>query len=239
MRPSNKSRSRNKNANRRSVGNVINRVFDSSGPEGKVRGTPQQIIEKYLALSRDASLSGDRVGEENFAQHAEHYVRLLNEANREMQERREQEGQGGPRRDDEGRPHEGEGQHRPRQEYRDERFDEPRSGSGNDRQDRDDRDERDERDERRDRSERGDREDQRRTQERAERAPRHVTPEAAPELPEAPAAGLETLAPDADTATEAGLVETPEDRPAPKRRGRPPRKKPVVEGGENDTRAAE
>ena len=25
--------------------NIINRVFDSSGPEGKVRGTPQQIIE--------------------------------------------------------------------------------------------------------------------------------------------------------------------------------------------------
>ena len=88
MRTSNKSRSRNKNNNRRSnVGNVVNRVFDSSGPEGKVRGTPQQIIEKYTVLSRDAQLSGDRINAENFAQHAEHYQRLLSEAQREVAER--------------------------------------------------------------------------------------------------------------------------------------------------------
>ncbi|MEL6821472.1 MAG: DUF4167 domain-containing protein, partial [Calditrichota bacterium] len=44
---SSRSRSRsknNRNRNNNSGGNVINRVFDSSGPEGKVRGTPQQII---------------------------------------------------------------------------------------------------------------------------------------------------------------------------------------------------
>jgi hypothetical protein len=40
----------------RSVGNIVNRVFDSSGPEGKVRGTPQQIIDKYNQLARDAQL---------------------------------------------------------------------------------------------------------------------------------------------------------------------------------------
>ena len=72
---SSKSRSRgNKNRNNRpSGGNIVNRVFDSSGPDGKVRGTPQQIIEKYTQLHRDAQLSGDRVAAENFAQHAEHY----------------------------------------------------------------------------------------------------------------------------------------------------------------------
>lgn len=91
MRPSNKSRSRNKNNNRRPSGNVVNRVFDSSGPEGKVRGTPQQIIEKYTSLARDAQLSGDRVGAENFQQHAEHYTRLLGEAMKEAAERREQQ----------------------------------------------------------------------------------------------------------------------------------------------------
>jgi len=91
MRSSNKSRSRNKNNNRRTnnVGNVVNRVFDSAGPEGKVRGTPQQIIEKYQALFRDAQLSGDRVAAENFQQHAEHYTRLLSEAQREINERRD------------------------------------------------------------------------------------------------------------------------------------------------------
>jgi hypothetical protein len=88
MRPSNKSRNRNKNNNRRgSVGNNINRVFDSAGPEGRVRGTPQQIIDKYISLTYDAQLSGDRVAAENFQQHAEHYSRLLIEAQKELAEK--------------------------------------------------------------------------------------------------------------------------------------------------------
>ncbi len=91
MRSPNKSRGRGRNQGRRSLGNVANRVFESSGPAGKVRGTPQQIIEKYQALARDASLSGDRIAAENFLQHAEHYVRLLAEAQREMEERRRAE----------------------------------------------------------------------------------------------------------------------------------------------------
>ena len=41
---SSKSRSRSKQNRPRSIGNIINRVFDSSGPEGKVRGTPQPGI---------------------------------------------------------------------------------------------------------------------------------------------------------------------------------------------------
>ncbi|UWP93644.1 DUF4167 domain-containing protein [Aliiroseovarius crassostreae] len=88
---SSKSRSRNKsNRNRNNPGNIINRVFDSSGPEGKVRGTPQQIIEKYSQLARDAFLSNDRVAGENFQQHAEHYTRILAEAQREVDARRQQ-----------------------------------------------------------------------------------------------------------------------------------------------------
>ncbi len=86
---SSKARSRNKSNRNRSVGNIVNRVFDSSGPEGKVRGTPQQIIEKYNQLARDASLGNDRVAFENFQQHAEHYTRLLGEAMREQEARRE------------------------------------------------------------------------------------------------------------------------------------------------------
>jgi hypothetical protein len=92
MRPS-KSRSRsNKNRNRNNQGgNIVNRVFDSSGPEGKVRGTPQQIIDKYNQLARDAQLAGDRVATENFQQHAEHYLRMLGEAQREQEARREEQ----------------------------------------------------------------------------------------------------------------------------------------------------
>lgn len=86
---SSKSRSRSKQNRSRSVGNVINRVFDSSGPEGKVRGTPQQIIDKYNQLARDAQLSNDRVAAENFMQHSEHYTRMLGEATREMESQRQ------------------------------------------------------------------------------------------------------------------------------------------------------
>ncbi len=75
------------------MGNIVNRVFDSSGPEGKVRGTPQQIIDKYIQLAGDAARGNDRVAAENFQQHAEHYTRMLGEAQREQDARREQQEQ--------------------------------------------------------------------------------------------------------------------------------------------------
>jgi hypothetical protein len=90
---SSKNRSRSKGNRNRSVGNIVNRVFDSSGPEGKVRGTPQQIIDKYNQLARDAQLSNDRVAAENFQQHAEHYLRMLAEAQREQEARQQQQQQ--------------------------------------------------------------------------------------------------------------------------------------------------
>lgn len=90
---SSKNRSRSKSNRQRTLGNIVNRVFDSSGPEGKVRGTPQQIIDKYLALARDAQLGNDRVAEQNFLQHAEHYARLLGEAQREQETRQQNQGQ--------------------------------------------------------------------------------------------------------------------------------------------------
>ena len=89
--PKSRSRSKQNRNNNRSVGNVLNRVFDSSGPEGKVRGTPQQIIDKYNQLARDAQLSNDRVATENFQQHAEHYLRLLSQAQKEQEAKREQQ----------------------------------------------------------------------------------------------------------------------------------------------------
>ena len=62
---------------RKPMGPSINRVYESSGPDGKVRGTAQQIIEKYESLARDAATSGDRVAAENYNQHAEHYTRIM------------------------------------------------------------------------------------------------------------------------------------------------------------------
>lgn len=58
--------------------NPRNHTYESNGPDVKVRGNPQQIVEKYLTLARDAYSAGDRVSAENYYQHAEHYYRVLN-----------------------------------------------------------------------------------------------------------------------------------------------------------------
>jgi hypothetical protein len=76
-----------------------NHVFDSNGPDLRVRGTAQQLFEKYLQLGRDATSGGDRVMAEGYFQHAEHYFRILNAMNQAAQQS-QQNGpqQGGPRR---------------------------------------------------------------------------------------------------------------------------------------------
>ena len=61
--------------------------LDSNGPNVKIRGTPHQIFERYIALAREASTSGDRVAAENLYQHAEHYSRVMNAANEGQQQR--------------------------------------------------------------------------------------------------------------------------------------------------------
>jgi hypothetical protein len=75
-----------------------NHVFDSNGPDVRVRGTAQQLFEKYLQLGRDATSSGDRVMAESYFQHAEHYFRILNAMNQAAQQNQPQGGQGGQRR---------------------------------------------------------------------------------------------------------------------------------------------
>lgn len=59
-------------------GNSRMQVFDSNGPEVRIRGTAFQICEKYQALAKDAASMGDRVLEESYLQHAEHYQRVIN-----------------------------------------------------------------------------------------------------------------------------------------------------------------
>jgi len=55
-----------------------NQAFDSNGPDIRVRGTAEQIFERYVALAREAATSSDRIAAENLYQHAEHYFRLCN-----------------------------------------------------------------------------------------------------------------------------------------------------------------
>ena len=71
-------RGRNNNQNRQKFINK-NQAFDSSGPQGRVRGNAQQIYEKYQALARDAQAANEHTLAEAHFQHAEHYLRLYND----------------------------------------------------------------------------------------------------------------------------------------------------------------
>ena len=68
---------RNRGRNRRSGGQNPNRHYESTGPDVKIRGSAQQIYEKYQQYARDAQSAGDRVAAENYLQHAEHYGRIV------------------------------------------------------------------------------------------------------------------------------------------------------------------
>src|SRR5471030_1520888 len=72
-----------------------NHVFDSNGPDLRIRGTAQQLFEKYLQLGRDATSAGDRVMAESYFQHAEHYFRILNAMNHAQQQGQQQQNGGG------------------------------------------------------------------------------------------------------------------------------------------------
>lgn len=70
-----------------------NHVFDSSGPDLRLRGTAQQLFEKYLQLGRDATGAGDRVLAEGYFQHADHYFRIVNAINQATQQQYPQQPQ--------------------------------------------------------------------------------------------------------------------------------------------------
>ncbi len=63
-----------------------NHIFDSNGPDMRLRGTAQQLFEKYLQLGRDATGASDRVMAESYFQHAEHYFRILNAMSQAQQQ---------------------------------------------------------------------------------------------------------------------------------------------------------
>ena len=97
MRQQNNGRRRqNRGSNRRNFnngnlhGNINkNTVIESSGPDGRQRGSVSQLNEKYTSLASDASSSDDRILAESLLQFADHYYRLqkeieLNNENKEI-----------------------------------------------------------------------------------------------------------------------------------------------------------
>ena len=79
-RPYGRNYGNNANRNRQQIP-PRGQSLDSNGPNVKIRGSAQQIFERYVGLAREASTSGDRVAAENLYQHAEHYFRVMNAAN--------------------------------------------------------------------------------------------------------------------------------------------------------------
>jgi len=85
-------RNRNNNNNNRRGQNPMTRVYESNGPDIKIRGTASHIAEKYLQLARDARSSGDPVAAENYYQHAEHYFRLIAAAQEQFRQNQQPRG---------------------------------------------------------------------------------------------------------------------------------------------------
>jgi len=95
MRPQQQNRrmrGRGGNNNRKGP-NPLTRSYESNGPDVKIRGTAQQVAEKYAALARDAMSAGDRVMAENYLQHAEHYNRIIAAALAQQQQLQQQQQQ--------------------------------------------------------------------------------------------------------------------------------------------------
>src|SRR4051795_3933623 len=90
-----RNRNNNNNNNNRNDGNrrgqnPMTRVFESNGPDIKIRGTASHVAEKYVQLARDARSSGDPVAAENYYQHAEHYFRLIAAAQEQFRQNQPQ-----------------------------------------------------------------------------------------------------------------------------------------------------
>lgn len=77
----------------------------------KIRGTAAHVYEKYLQLARDAGSAGDRVMQENYLQHAEHYYRILMAQGAQLaqQQQHVQQGQPNGNGNGDGRPMQGNG----------------------------------------------------------------------------------------------------------------------------------
>src|SRR5689334_12233533 len=87
-----RNRNNNNNNNNRRSQNPMTRVYESNGPDIKIRGTASHIAEKYLQLARDARSSGDPVAAENYYQHAEHYFRLIAAAQEQFRQNQQPRG---------------------------------------------------------------------------------------------------------------------------------------------------
>ena len=91
-----------------------NQIFDSSGPDVRVRGNAHQVFDKYQALAREAAASGDRIMAEAYWQYADHYYRMLQSMGGLPHRNNQGWGEGGEEGQQDQAPQQGQGQqHQP------------------------------------------------------------------------------------------------------------------------------
>ena len=77
MRNGQNKRMRGRGNNRKGQ-NPLTRVYESNGPDVKIRGTANHVAEKYVQLARDAQSSGDPVAADSLTTYNGHVVGLCN-----------------------------------------------------------------------------------------------------------------------------------------------------------------
>ncbi len=215
-RNNNNSGNNNSGGNRGGRPSQRNQSFDSNGPEGRVRGSATQVLERYLAQARDAQTAGDGVLAENLFQHAEHYYRVLSahtaQAEQQQRERAQYEERRGNRNQGDSDKTESGDHDQDREQNRDQSRDHARDQG---------------RDQNRDQNQGG------RGGDEQGRAPRASEPVAARSVDDKPAADLPSVEaevqakPEQQQTAETPAVET-EETPSPAlRRRRVPRAKPA------------
>ncbi len=73
--------------NGRTGGNPRTQTNKNNGQAVKGGGNARQVMERYLALAREATSAGDRITAEGYFQHADHYYRVMTANGRDPGER--------------------------------------------------------------------------------------------------------------------------------------------------------
>ncbi len=75
--------------------------FSNGVPRNNFRQTmsPEKLFEKYNALAKEAMSSGDKTLSENYLQHADHFMRMIDDKNRNQDETTKVENTNSPTQD--------------------------------------------------------------------------------------------------------------------------------------------
>ena len=80
----------------RENGSIQGRQGSNSFSDGQIRNnyrpaqSAEKLLEKYNALAKEALSSGDKTLSENYFQHADHFMRIIEDKNKNQKEHRDQ-----------------------------------------------------------------------------------------------------------------------------------------------------